>query len=95
MKRTLYLKLEIDWEDYEDVCDELLFQDWLDSVQVDIKGTSLTLEEDLLEEQKVKTALAMFNLFKIVIHNQVDMNWQKGLLQTIKDFEDELTTEVQ
>ena len=49
MKKTLYLKLEIDWEDYDDVSDELLFQDWLDSVQIDIVGTQLDLiKEDIL-----------------------------------------------
>lgn len=45
-----------------------------------------------LEEQKRQTALAMFCLFKILIHNQSDVNWKKGLLQTITKYENELHT---
>jgi hypothetical protein len=94
MKRTLILKLEIDWEDYDDVSDEILFYDWLDSIQINSKGTFLSLEKDLLEEQKKQTALAMFRLFKMLIHNQSDVNWKKGLLQTITKYENELHTKV-
>lgn len=46
MKRILILKLEIDWEDYEDVCDELLFEDWLETVNININETKLTLVKD-------------------------------------------------
>lgn len=44
----------------------------------------------VLEEQKTKTALAMLSLFKILIFNQIDINWKQGLLNTIKEYEDEL-----
>lgn len=91
MKRTLYLKLEIDWEDYDDVSDELLFQDWLDSVQIDIVGTSLTLEQDLLEQQKLKTTLAMLNLFEYLVLNTIDINIRENLLRQIKSMQDGLT----
>jgi len=37
-KRTLYLEVVVDWEDYEDVCDELLLEDTgiLDRVMADV-----------------------------------------------------------
>jgi hypothetical protein len=27
MKRTIYLKMEVNWNDYDDVCDELVLED--------------------------------------------------------------------
>jgi hypothetical protein len=27
MKRTIIVQVEIDWEDYDDVCDELMLED--------------------------------------------------------------------
>lgn len=50
--------------------------------------------EEQLEQQKVKTAQAMLTLFKILIQDQGDATLRKGLLQTIKKYENELDTKV-
>lgn len=46
MKRELILKLTIDtdiWEQYDNISDELLFQDWLDSINISVRGAELEL----------------------------------------------------
>lgn len=48
----------------------------------------------LLEEQKVKTGLAMLNLFEYMVRNTSDINWKQNLLSQIKDRQDELNTTI-
>lgn len=43
-----------------------------------------------VEEQKRLTGLAMLQLFKYLVTNQVDMNWKKSLLDNINGRIDEL-----
>lgn len=43
MSRTLYIKVEIDWEDCEDISDEILFDDFCDSCGLFPKDTEITL----------------------------------------------------
>lgn len=43
-----------------------------------------------IEEQKVKTGLAMLNLFEYMVRNTSDINWKQNLLSQIKGRQDEL-----
>ena len=45
-----------------------------------------------LEQQKVKTGLAMLNLFEYIVRSTSDINWKQNLLTQIKDRQDELNT---
>lgn len=61
------------------------------AIPIDWRHCIQELEECYdLEEQKRKTALSMLSMFRMLICNQIDINWQQGLLNTIKEYEDEL-----
>lgn len=59
--RTIYAKIEVNWEDYEEVSDELLFCDVVENTKF-IEGVSMELSDELtrlraeLEEAKKKQA---------------------------------------
>lgn len=55
MKRTIYLKLEVDWEDYEDVVDEILLDDVFENYKPK-DGTNLKQIDLVAEYQKSKPA---------------------------------------
>jgi len=48
MKRKLYIEIDVDWEDYEDVSDELMFEDVAED-WTEKDGVSITLGVPLKE----------------------------------------------
>lgn len=53
-------------------------------------GIEFVSIEELLEQQKVKTGLAMLNLFECMVREVSDINWKQNLLYQIKNRQDEL-----
>lgn len=61
MKRAIYLKMEVDWDDYDDVADELILEDSgvLESIK---EGVTLTPIEFKGEETELGHISKVFGL---------------------------------
>jgi hypothetical protein len=64
MKRTIYLKMEVDWDDYDDVCNELILEDSgiYDSLKIGVSVEEFGLVSAELKPEKNKWVIGFVEL---------------------------------